>query len=258
MHNQHFMSIVYTCSTVVPMRASASHSSETVSQMLLLEGAEILEEATDFVKVKTFLEGYEGWCARNQLVFVNQRLNDLNTEFVLNEMNFAKINDQRVILPIGTPIPTTQKITIGNYSFDFSSITRPENPPNFGLEEIKKITYRMLHSPYLWGGRSSFGIDCSGFTQLVYRYFGMTLPRDAYQQVEKGTVVGFLQETKPGDLAYFDNENGRIIHVGILLDQETIIHSSGLVRIDKIDHEGIIHTQTGKRTHQLRIIKRLM
>lgn len=252
------MAVVYTCSSVVPMRANASHSSETVSQMLLLEGATVLEESGDFIKVKTFLEGYEGWCAKNQLVIVEEEIAGLQTDFILNEIMFAEINQQRIILPIGTPIPKEKKISLGNYSFDFTSLPQPENKPRFDKEEIEKITFRMLHTPYLWGGRSSFGIDCSGFTQYFYRYFGKILPRDAYQQVSIGEEVGFLQESKIGDLAYFDNEKGRIVHVGILLDPQTIIHSSGLVRIDKIDSEGIIHTQTGKRTHRLRTIKRIL
>ncbi|WP_126973660.1 C40 family peptidase [Gynurincola endophyticus] len=252
------MAIAYTCSTVVPMRSVPAHSGETVSQMLLLEGGEVLEETDDFVKVKAFLEGYEGWVARNQLVIVKEPLAGLHTDFVLNDINVAMINQQRVVLPVATPVPQQKKIELGNYSFDFSSLPQPENRPQFQLDEIKKVTYRMLNTPYLWGGRSSFGIDCSGFTQYFYRYFGLILPRDAYQQVEKGETIGFLQESKPGDLAYFDNEKGRIVHVGILLDSETIIHASGLVRIDQIDSEGIVHKQWGKRTHKLRTIKRII
>jgi cell wall-associated NlpC family hydrolase len=113
-----------------------------------------------------------------------------------------------------------------------------------------------LNTPYLWGGRSVFGIDCSGFAQQVYRFFNKHLPRDASQQALQGEVVGFLQEAICGDLAFFDNEEGRITHVGILLDAQTIIHSSGRVKIDKIDNQGIFTTDKGERTHNLRIIKR--
>ena len=114
-----------------------------------------------------------------------------------------------------------------------------------------------LNSPYLWGGKSSFGVDCSGFTQQVFKLMGIGLPRDAYQQVSTGETVDFLQLACCGDLAFFDNENGDITHVGILLSSNSIIHASGYVRIDTIDHLGIINILTGKRTHNLRIIKRM-
>ena len=107
----------------------------------------------------------------------------------------------------------------------------------------------------MWGGRSVFGIDCSGFVQQVYAYFNIQLPRDAYQQAGMGKDIGFLAETICGDLAYFDNKEGKITHVGIMLDAQTIIHASGRVRIDYIDQAGILNKETGERTHQLRIVK---
>ena len=113
-----------------------------------------------------------------------------------------------------------------------------------------------LHTAYVWGGRSAFGIDCSGFTQLVFKSFGIVLFRDAYQQATQGEVVGFLQEAKTGDLAFFDNAEGRITHVGMLINEHEIIHASGKVRIDRIDSQGIVNVDTNERTHQLRIIKR--
>jgi cell wall-associated NlpC family hydrolase len=115
-----------------------------------------------------------------------------------------------------------------------------------------------LNSAYLWGGRSIFGVDCSGFCQTVFRFIGIPLLRDAYQQASQGEAIGFLEETKLGDLAFFDNEEGRITHVGMLLDQDTIIHASGRVRMDTIDHLGIVNVDTGLHTHKLRIIKRML
>ncbi len=121
---------------------------------------------------------------------------------------------------------------------------------------IRQTALTYLDVPYLWGGKSKCGIDCSGFCQQVFKSFGIKLPRDAYQQAALGEVVGFLLEAQGGDLAFFDNEEGRITHVGIMLSTDEIIHASGKVRIDKIDNQGIIHSQTGARTHKLRIIKR--
>lgn len=124
------------------------------------------------------------------------------------------------------------------------------------FDNLRTIALEYIDTSYLWGGKTKCGIDCSGFCQQVYKRVGIKLPRDAYQQAALGEVVGFLQEVQPGDLAFFDNEDGKITHVGIMLATDEIIHSSGKVRIDKIDSQGIINAETGTRTHQLRIIKR--
>jgi cell wall-associated NlpC family hydrolase len=136
----------------------------------------------------------------------------------------------------------------------YTPVVHPALP--FDSEQLKQVAIEYLDTPYLWGGKSGCGIDCSGFSQQVYKSFGIKLPRDSYQQAEMGEVVGFLQEAQCGDLAFFDNEEGRITHVGIMLNNHEIIHSSGKVRIDKIDNQGIINAETGARTHKLRIIKR--
>ena len=126
------------------------------------------------------------------------------------------------------------------------------------LQEKSKIittALRFLNSPYLWGGRTPLGIDCSGFTQMVYRLQGIDLPRDAYQQSEVGTTLSFIEESEAGDLAFFDDQEGKITHVGIMLEDNHIIHASGKVRIDRIDQQGIFNKETGKHTHKLRLIK---
>jgi cell wall-associated NlpC family hydrolase len=135
-------------------------------------------------------------------------------------------------------------------------IPNDDVPLSFEAGNIRKAALEYLDVPYLWGGKSRCGIDCSGFSQQIFKQFGIRLPRDSYQQAEPGEVVGFLQEAQCGDLAFFDNEEGRITHVGIMLSNQEIIHASGKVRLDKIDHQGIINAETGERTHRLRIIKR--
>ncbi len=153
------------------------------------------------------------------------------------------------------PFLKDKQLRLGEATYTFNGVARNPKPDHFA-EEVAAAAKFFLNAPYLWGGRTPWGIDCSGLTQQVYKHFGMPLLRDASQQATQGETVNFLAEAKPGDLAFFDNAEGRIIHVGILLSPEEIIHASGRVKIDRIDNEGIYSEELGKRTHQLRIIKR--
>ncbi|MFL9485226.1 NlpC/P60 family protein [Chitinophagaceae bacterium LWZ2-11] len=237
-----------------PMRKESSHRSEMVSQLLLGEFAEVLDETKDFIKVKALHDGYEGWCQRSQMVEVEKA--EITTRYASNGIDLVHINGQLTFVSIATPVYGSC-IKLNNYAIDYNhlAIVDAKEYP-FTEENIIFMSYKYINVPYLWGGRSLFGIDCSGFSQQVYKMFNKHLPRDAYQQAELGEVVGFLQEAKCGDLAFFDNDEGRIVHVGIMLSNEEIIHSAGRVRVDKIDNQGIINTDTGERTHKLRIIKR--
>jgi cell wall-associated NlpC family hydrolase len=115
-----------------------------------------------------------------------------------------------------------------------------------------------LNAPYVWGGRTPFGIDCSGFVQMVYKMKKIKLLRDASQQASQGEVISLLGEAEPGDLAFFDDAEGKITHVGLLIDRSHIIHCSGKVRIDVLDHEGIYNEAVQKYTHKLRLIRRIV
>jgi gamma-D-glutamyl-L-lysine dipeptidyl-peptidase len=129
-------------------------------------------------------------------------------------------------------------------------------PPSH--EIILKLARRYLYAPYLWGGRSPFGIDCSGFTQVVFMMAGLKLKRDASQQVGQGEGVDFAEQAQAADLAFFDNDKGNIVHVGIVMNNNHIIHAAGQVRIDRLDHFGIFNETLGKYTHKLRLIKRFL
>ena len=244
---------------VCPMRKEAAHRSEMVSELLFGEVVEMLELGKTFSKIRTLFEGYEGWCQKSQLTIIgDDHIRETNPVLTADWVCEISCDGNTMHLPMGCALNLLPdgKGKIGIHNYLFKGKTIEPRSAVFSAELIRKLSFCYLNTPYLWGGRSVFGIDCSGFVQQVFYFFNKEIPRDAYQQAMEGEVVGFLQEVNTGDLAFFDNEEGVITHVGLLLDSENIIHSSGKVRIDKIDSMGIVNTETGERTHKLRIIKR--
>lgn len=238
---------------VAPLRAEASHRTEMVSQLLLGETAEILEQGKDFTKIKTDLDCYEGWVQNPQVTALVDEIPFHLLGYADRECSIL-FNHFPMHIPVGTPVFATGQL--GKYPVDYANASYKKDIP-FSAERIEAVAFAYINTAYLWGGRTTYGIDCSGYVQSVYAFFGITLPRDAYQQALVGDTIDFLEQTRVGDLAYFDNADGKIIHVGILLTPETVIHSSGKVRVDKIDAQGIVNADTGLRTHHLRIIKRI-
>jgi gamma-D-glutamyl-L-lysine dipeptidyl-peptidase len=222
--------------------------------LLLGEYGEVLEEQKEFVKIKCLYDDYEGWCQRVQLAFANEVIP--TTKFVADTFGLVEINHQPCRVSFATPV-FERKIELANFTIDYTDIAIIDAEKTlFTAKSITQFASLFLNTPYLWGGRTLFGIDCSGFAQQVYKLFNKKLPRDAYQQAEQGEALGFLEEAACGDLAFFDNEAGFITHVGIMLNNHQIIHASGRVRIDAIDNAGIISSDTGLRTHRLRVVKR--
>lgn len=238
---------------VASVRADASHRSEQVTQLLFGESCEVLERLTDFLKIRIVYDGYEGWCQATQLQEVDEPIS--SAKLAGGWVNEIEVNGRMMRVPFGASLPDNN--TIANYTVKFEGV-RLDVEKNILTEELLRlISHTFLNTAYLWGGRSVFGIDCSGFSQLVFKCLNIHLLRDASQQATQGDEVGFLQQARVGDLAFFDSEAGRITHVGILLDTETIIHAAGKVRIDKIDNAGIMNVETSSRTHKLRLIKRM-
>lgn len=256
------MPYAITIVPVMPLRAAAAHKSEMISQVLWGECVEITDTGTDgWVKVKCQSDSYEGWATTVHLEIIdNQLFNAQVTHFMPHWSNTVLLNGQPMVVPYGCTIKESagNEVHWGGIKVQFGEEPGAMQPLPAGpaIQELRGIAFRFLNTAYLWGGKSVFGIDCSGFTQSVFKLCGISLLRDAYQQATQGDVLDFLQEARLGDLAFFDNAEGRITHVGILLNDHEIIHAAGKVRVDNIDNQGIINVDTGLRTHQLRIIKR--
>jgi gamma-D-glutamyl-L-lysine dipeptidyl-peptidase len=242
------------------VRRKPNHRREMVNQLLFGEAVKVIREKGDlWVKVRSLHDNYEGWITNTLLQEVSREEANQYCEYVtaglVNTVLFNKIN---TLVPWGASLASFRdaKGKIGNHSYTFngSIIKREEQQP--GPELLNKLVMPWLNAPYLWGGRTIYGVDCSGFVQVVYKMMGLDLPRDAWQQAQEGRTVKKLKDAICGDLAFFDDKD-EIVHVGILLNNEQIIHASGKVRIDNIDKKGIIRTDNGKRTHSLRAIKRL-
>lgn len=244
------------------MRKEPNHRSEMVNQLLFGETYSVLDEKNNWLNIRSLHDLYEGWIDRNQYAELSEKdlqtinANPFNVAYEI--VNTVSGPDSGTAILSGSILSNFDglnfKIGKERYIYNGQAIL----PDAGNAIQIEKIALRYLNSPYLWGGRSPFGIDCSGFTQIVFRFMGISLKRDAYQQAEQGTPLNFIEEACPGDLAFFANEDGKIIHVGIILKDQRIIHAAGKVRIDMIDHFGIYNRDANKYTHQLKIIKRLL
>jgi hypothetical protein len=240
--------------SLVPLRAEPSSKSELVSELLFGEIYTVLEESDDWYKVENHLDGYVGWINNTQFsLLVNSEIPEtIFCKFPFSIVKIDGIDSPIYVLP-GSRIFKNNSgecfINGMKCSVEIDAFSR-----NISIAEFSKL---FLNSPYLWGGKSLLGIDCSGFTQIVFSCFGLNIPRDAYQQADFGNQVDFISESKPGDLAFIENKDGKITHVGIILENQKIIHASGKVRIDEIDSFGIFNKDSGKHSHQLRWIKRL-
>jgi hypothetical protein len=250
-----FVCVVPVC----PVRGEPSHRSEQVTQLLFGEAGAILEVSGDFVKIIAAYDRYEGWCQRTQLEVLESNLYVEETTLAGDWINEVELYGVTMRIPFGADLSflVSGKATAAKTKFVFKGKTFQPKENFYTAGIVNNLANMFLNTPYLWGGKSVFGIDCSGFTQLVFKCMHIKLDRDAYQQAKQGEAIGFLQEAQTGDLAFFDNDAGKITHVGILLSATSIIHASGKVRIDSIDNVGIISSDTGKRTHKLRVIKRI-
>jgi cell wall-associated NlpC family hydrolase len=240
------------------MRLEARDQSEMVSQVLYGELFKVIEHKKKWSRIRLHNDQYEGW-------IVNKQYRELSSEEYhgLSENDVAFAKDPISI--ITHQDETLSSLVMGS---QLSSAAFLGDSVQNGITIKESIRHTksklvddallLLNAPYLWGGRSCMGIDCSGFTQLVYRLSGYRLSRDASQQAKQGQVLSFIEESDPGDLAFFDNAEGAITHVGIIMKDNHIIHAHGKVKIDRIDQSGIFNLESATHTHKLRMIKQIL
>jgi gamma-D-glutamyl-L-lysine dipeptidyl-peptidase len=259
--------------SLIPVRAEPSHKSELVTQVLFGELYHVAEKENAWYKIKLLLDGYEGWIDKKQADLLDEaeflRLSGSKTSVTIDLVQLLSNESTPTMIPVllGSSLPafSESRIRIGEEVYVYEGLVsrsmldgtmiRPNNAEI--AQQLIADAMLYINTPYMWGGRSPFGIDCSGLIQMVHKLQGVYLQRDAAQQATQGEAISLLAEAKPGDLAFFDDNDGNITHVGMLIDQHRIIHCSGKVKIDTLDHHGIYDTKLQNYTHKLRLIRRI-
>jgi len=248
--------------SIIPVRKDPSHRSEMVNQLQFSDLVDVFDYQNEWSFIESIKDEYRGWCMTEQLRLLSEA--DAQRLFLAEKvytptasMLITSIDQsEQHLLPIGTPLPINKEgdIDLGYQQFrPMDTFTITPNPQ----ESILSTAKLFLNTPYLWGGKSIYGIDCSGFSQILYAMHGYNLKRDASQQITQGIEIPCLSQAEKGDLAFFESDNGKITHVGLLIDAEHIIHASSYVRISKIDEYGICHDTDNTHTHRLKSIKRI-
>lgn len=253
------MSYAVVTVPAAPVRRKPNHRKEMVNQLLFGESVKLLKKSGDvWVKIRSLHDGYEGWMTNTLLEPVDEKIARAVTEYATSDMLSAlSVEKKKIHVPVGSTLPFFEsgKGQLGELGYSFSGhyFKREEQRPSGEL--VQQLATKWLNAPYLWGGRTPLGVDCSGFVQVVFKLMGIDLPRDAWQQAQEGKAVKKFSEAAIGDLVFFDNKED-IVHTGILLSNDQVIHASGKVRIDGIDKKGINAKESGTPNIRLRAIRR--
>jgi cell wall-associated NlpC family hydrolase len=248
------MSFAICVVSIASIKKTPNHFAEMTSQLFFGETVQIVEMLEGgWLKIKTSFDNYDGYCQAIQVKQISENeFANATSCYTMEWSGLLQQDNEAIHLPFGSSLSSLLVNNRHLYKGKISDAVYLD----FTEDNLRTTAFTFLNTSYLWGGKSVYGIDCSGFTQSVFKFFGIGLSRDAHQQSTQGTVVNFLQEAICGDLAFFDDEEGKIIHVGILLNPTEIIHSHGKVRIDTIDNFGIVNAYGQNRLHKLRLIKR--
>ncbi|WP_299253290.1 C40 family peptidase [uncultured Aquimarina sp.] len=241
--------------SIVPLRFEPSDPSEMVSQVLYGEHFKILEKRKKWSRIRLAFDTYEGWIDNKQyLEITEEEYKDFDKkplDLTADLIDFVSCKDNQLMpIVLGSSLGA---LDFFEHQYDGNRITKKQLK-----DKLVETAFLFLNAPYLWGGKTNFGIDCSGFTQMVYKLNGYKLLRDASLQATQGEPLSFIEESEPGDLAFFDNDEGAITHVGVIMKDNYIIHAHGKVRVDRIDHTGIFNGEKRLYTHKLRVIKRII
>lgn len=242
--------------SIVAVKSAAEDTSPMISQLLYGEHFKVLEQRKLWSKIRNAFDGCEGWVSNNQISLIDEtefrKIDNLETPKYSTDLISYITLDNSTLIPIvlGSCVINTPTLP---YTFEGGRVESKMEKSN-----IVSTALMYLNAPYLLGGKTPFGLDCSGFTQLVYKLCGYQLFRNALEQSGQGTALSFIEESEPGDLAFFDNAEGEIFHVGIIMQNNYIIHVHGKVRLDRLDHTGIFNTDIGNYTHSLRVIKKII
>ena len=244
--------------TYIPVRSDPYERAEMVTQILFGEYVEILDDEGKWLYIKLLFDNYEGWIDKKCIESTSELV---DTSYIVSCGGLSLINletGEKTVSAIGSslPLPIGKIISYNNAQYELSHDNKYIKPgPSNKLESVID---EVLGLPYLWGGRSGFGFDCSGLVQYLSRICGINLSRDASEQAAEGETLSFINEAQAGDLAFFDDTDGMIHHVGMMFGNGKIIHASGTVRIDNIDQQGIFNEKIGAYTHKLRVMKRVI
>lgn len=238
----------------VPLRMEPSHTAEMLSQLLYGETFKILEERSNWSRIRTSFEQLEAWIDNKQFQKIQetdyQELTAGSLKLSADLVEFVTAENHLIPIPLGSELNGTEYLGHGHSGAIATGIQVKE--------KLIETAFLYLNAPYLWGGKTPMGIDASGFTQMVYKLNGHKLSRNASEQARQGESLSFIEESEPGDLAFFDGPDGIINHVGLMMSDNYIIHVDGKVRLDRIDHSGIYNSDLRRHTHQLRVIKKII
>lgn len=242
--------------SVVPMNLTAASVGEMVSQLLYGESFKVLEQRKNWSRVRGSYDSFEGWVQNNQIQLIDEEMYEAiesseNPKYSTDLVSFVTTNTDTLIpIVLGSSVHNTEALPL---LFEGSYVASKNEKSKFVSTALL-----YLNAPHLLGGRTPFGLDSSGLTQMVYKLNGYMLKRSAVEQSSQGEPLSFIEESEPGDLAFFDNAEGIIDHVGIIMKDNYIIHCHGKIRIDRIDHTGIFNSETRNYTHSLRVIKKII